>query len=147
MERISKFRAVLLLVFFAVILCFYSFRLYSLQIIETDGNTDNTEVFVTQTRVKAARGDILDRNGNKLVGNRASYDLVFNHYVIISSDDTNASLLKLVNKCKELGVEYTDHFPITQARPFTYTLDQYNSTWQKYFLINSFASLTVELIF
>ena len=133
MERISRVRAVALLVIFALIVCFYSMKLFSLQIIETDGNTDNTTTFTTLTRVKAARGDILDRNGNILVGNRASYDLVFNHYVITSSDNTNESLYKLVKKCQEMGVSYNDHFPITASRPFEYTLDQYSTAWRGYF--------------
>ncbi len=133
MERISKFRAVMLLVLFVAILGMFGMKLFSLQIIETDGNTDNTTTYTTMTRVKAARGDILDRNGNVLVGNRASYDLVFNHYVIISSSDTNDSLYKLIAKCKELGISYNDHFPITATRPFTYTLDNYTAAWRRYF--------------
>ena len=133
MERVSKFRAGMLLFIFFMILAMFSWHLFSLQIIETDGNTDNTTTFSTITRVKAARGDILDRNGNILVGNRASYDLVFNHYVIISSDDTNESLYKLVKTCQELGVAYNDHFPITKQRPFEYTIDDYNTSWRNYF--------------
>ena len=133
MERISKFRAVLLLVFFGLVLCFYSFRLYSLQIIETDGNTDNTATYTTLTRVKAARGDILDRHGNVLVGNRASYDLVFNHYVIKSADNTNDHLLKLIKKCQELDIAYTDHFPVSQQQPFEYTLTSQTPSWQNHF--------------
>ena len=133
MERISRVRAVVLLVIFGLIISFFSMKLFSLQIIETDGNTDNTTTFTTLTRVKAARGDILDRNGNILVGNRASYDLVFNHYVITSSDNTNESLYKLIKKCQELGVEYNDHFPVTATRPFEYTLDEYSTAWRGYF--------------
>ena len=133
MERISKVRAIALLLIFATILSLYSIRLFNLQIIETDGNTDNTDVYVTQTRVKAARGDILDRNGNILVGNRASYDLVFNHYVITSSDNTNDSLMKLIEKTRELGITYLDHFPVTKDRPFEYTLTEYTTAWQGYF--------------
>ena len=133
MERINKRRAWVLLGLFMLVLVWYSFTLFRLQIIETDGNTDNTTTYSSIIRVKAARGDILDRNGVKLVGNRASYDLVFNHYVIISSDDTNGSLLKLVTKCNDLGVSYTDHFPITKERPFEYTIDNYSDTWKNYF--------------
>ena len=133
MERISKVRAIALLLIFATILSLYSIRLFRLQIIDTDGNTDNTDVYVTQTRVKAARGDILDRNGNILVGNRASYDLVFNHYVITSSDNTNESLMKLIEKTRELGITHMDHFPITKDRPFEYTLTEYTTAWQGYF--------------
>jgi len=133
MERVSRVRAWLLLAFFLLILVFFSARLFNLQIIETKGDTDNTEVFTTLTRVKAARGDILDRNGNILIGNRASYDLVFNHYVITSADNTNLHLLRLVNKCRELGIEYIDHFPVTKERPFEYTIDNYTTAWRGYF--------------
>ena len=133
MERISKVRAIALLLILAAILSLYSIRLFNLQIVETDGKTENLDVYVTQTRVKAARGDILDRNGNILVGNRASYDLVFNHYVITSYDNTNESLMKLIDKTRELGITYMDHFPITKDRPFEYTLTEYTTAWQGYF--------------
>ena len=133
MERISRVRAWLLLLFFLLILVLFSARLFNMQIIETKGDTDNTEVFTTLTRVKAARGDILDRNGNILIGNRASYDLVFNHYVITSADNTNNHLLRLVTKCRELGITYLDHFPVTTERPFVYTLDNFTTAWRGYF--------------
>ena len=133
MERVSRLRAWLLLMFFLLVLVLFSARLYKLQIVDTKGDTDNTEVFTTITRVKAARGDILDRNGNILIGNRASYDLVFNHYVITSADNTNNHLLRLVNKCRELGIEYIDHFPVTKERPFEYTIDNYTTAWRGYF--------------
>ena len=133
MDRISRRRALILLGIFLVIVCLYAFRLYRLQIIETDGNTDNTTTYTTVTRVKAARGDILDRNGNILVGNRASYDLVFNHFVITSSDNTNESLLKLIEMCRTLGVETHDHLPITLDRPYAYRLDEFSTAWHNYF--------------
>ena len=133
MERITKVRAWIFLSLVFLVLGLYAYRLFRVQIIETNGNTDNTTTFTTMTRVKAARGDILDRNGNILVGNRASYDLVFNHYVIISSKNTNESLYKLVKKCQELGVEYADHFPMTKSRPFEYTIDEYPDAWRRYF--------------
>ena len=133
MERISRFRAVLFLVLFAFVLMLYAGRLFVLQIIETDGNTDNTQTYTTLTTVRAARGDILDRNGNVLVGNRASYDLVFNHYVIKSNDKTNEALYNLVQKCKELNITYNDHFPVTKTRPFEYTLTDFNTSWQNHF--------------
>ena len=133
MERVSRFRAIVLLSLFALVLVLYAGKLFKLQIIDTDGNTDNTTVYTTITTVRAARGDILDRNGKVLVGNRASYDLVFNHYVIKSADNRNDYLRTLYNKCKELGVEYNDHFPVTKDRPFVYTLDTYNTSWRNYF--------------
>ena len=133
MERISRVRAFILLAFFGLILLFYSGKLFSEQLIKHDGSTSNAKTYTTYTTVKAARGDILDRNGNVLVGNRASYNLVFNHYVIKGTEGRNEILRKLVNRVEELGLTYTDHFPISKTRPFEYTLEEYSNAWQGYF--------------
>ena len=133
MERITRVRAGILLVIFLVSVVFFAFRVYDLQIIQTDGTVSNQKTFTIYTRVKAARGDILDKNGNKLVTNRASYDLTLNHYVLLSANGTNDYLLKMVELCRKLDVTYVDHFPVSKTAPFTYTLSDYNSTWQGYF--------------
>ncbi len=135
MERISKFRATIVLLLFVAILGFFAFKLYDLQIIETGGSTNNQATFTTLTRVKASRGHILDINGNPLVSNRASYDLIINHYVLLTANGTNDNLLRLVKRCEEAGIEYTEHFPISQERPFIYTLDQQNAIWQDRFQV------------
>ena len=88
MERVSRFRAHILLAIFILVVGFFAFKLYDEQIIKTGGSTDNSTTYVTRTRVKAARGDILDRNGNVLVSNRASYDLTINHNVLLNTKGT-----------------------------------------------------------
>lgn len=133
MERITNFRASVLLVAVVLVLTLFSFILYSNQVAGGEDNRDNITTYITYSTVRAARGDILDANGNKLAGSRASYNLVFNHYVILNSDDPNGSLLELVRLCRNLGIEYNDHFPITTERPFTYTLSDFNAAWQGYF--------------
>ena len=133
MERISRHRAVILLSIFALVLVLYTCKLFTIQLIDTKGNTNNVKTYTSYTTVKAARGDLLDRNGNVLVGNRASYNLVFNHYVINSTDNRNEQLRNLLKKVEALELTYTDHLPITKERPFEYTLADYSSTWQGYF--------------
>ena len=133
MERVSKRRGITLIMLVCLLAGFFAWKLYDKQVIETGGVVDNTTVFITKTRIKAARGDILDRNGNVLVGNRASYDLVLNHYILQNSNNPNQHLYNLVKLCQELGIEYVDHLPVTRERPFTYTLDQQNSTWRGYY--------------
>ena len=123
----------ILLLLFLLVLVFFIYTMYDLQVIETGGVIDNTTTFTTITRVKAARGDILDRDGNKLVGNRASYDLVLNHYVLLSALGTNDHIATLIKTCEAQNIPYTDHFPVSAQKPFVYTLDQYNSTWKGYF--------------
>ena len=133
MERLTRVRARILLIIVLCVVCFYALRVYDLQILRTDSSVSNQKTFTIYTRVKAARGDILDCNGNTLVTNRASYDLTLNHYVLLSAEGTNDYLLKMVQTCRELNVPYNDHFPVTASAPFAYTLDSFNSTWQGYF--------------
>lgn len=133
MDGIKKIRSAALLLIFVAILGFYVFRMYDKQVVETGGVVNNATTFTTKTRVKAARGDILDRNGNVLVGNRASYDIVINHYILTNAEGTNQYIYDLLKLCGELGIEYNEHFPMTKTRPFTYTLDEAGSTWQKHF--------------
>ena len=133
MERLTRFRATVLMGIFGFIMLLYAIKLFDLQIIKTNGNTDNTTLYSTVTTVRASRGSILDRNGKVLVGNRASYDLVFNHFVIKSADNRNEYLYNLLKKCQELGVSHQDHLPVTAQRPFEYTLTEYSTAWQNYF--------------
>ena len=133
MERITRFRAWLLVAIVAVILGLYSVKLYSMQVADAEINGDNITTYTIWTRVRGARGDLLDTNGNKLVTNRASYDLHLNHYVILNATNTNGRLLQLVQLCREMELDYIDHFPVTRSKPFAYTLDQQNNTWKGYF--------------
>lgn len=133
MERITRVRAGLLMLAVVLILGFFGLRLYKMQVQESDKNANNLTTFTTRTRVRAARGDIVDTNGNVLVTNRASYDLVFNHYVILDCGNPNDRLLELVQLCREKGIAYKDHFPVTTTWPFEYTLADYSAVWQAYF--------------
>lgn len=133
MERITRFRSRMLILFFIAVILFFVGHLYRLQIIETGGSKDNTTTFTTMTRVKGVRGNLMDTNGNLLAGNRASYDLTINHYVIKSAPNLNDNLYRLVKRCQEQNIEYTEHFPISRERPFVYTLDTFNSAWQSHF--------------
>ena len=132
MERVTGFRAAVLLLVFFLIVGFFAVSLYSLQIVDAEDQAD-ANYFKIRTTVKAARGDILDRNGNALVSNRASYNLVLISYVINSAKGTNDYLLQLYKLCEEIGAEYVDNFPITEDRPFEYTLDEQSSSLQGYF--------------
>ena len=133
MERITRVRVGVLMLLVVLILGFFGLRLYSKQVGDAQIHANNLTTYTTQTRIRAARGDIVDTNGNVLVTNRASYDLVFNHYVILGCGDPNGRLLELVRLCQEKGIEYQDHFPVTTTCPFTYTVRDLSTAWQAYF--------------
>lgn len=133
MERLTKTRTIAILLLFALVLGLYSMTMYGKQIRDADPAAQAGATNTTYSRVRAARGDLLDRNGNLLVSNRASFDLVFDNYVFLNGDSPNESLRRLVQKCEETGLTYNEHFPVTSEKPYEYTLDSYSSAWNGYF--------------
>ena len=133
MERITRFRAGIVILAVALVMTFFCVHLYSMQIVDAEQKGQNITTYKTRTRVRATRGDIVDTDGNVLVTNRASYDLVFNHYVILNCGNPNERLLELALLCKKLDIRYNDHLPITLDTPFQYTLSDQSSAWQGYF--------------
>lgn len=129
--------SVLLLI--ALMLGVFGVRLFQLQVREATVRTDSdVDTFTYYTRVTAARGEILDRNGNILIGNRAAYNVLLFYDVLFSSDDPNENLRRLVQLCSEYDLEVIDHLPVTREKPYEYTTDQYSSAWNGYF--NTFLS-------
>lgn len=129
--------SVLLLI--ALMLGVFGVRLFQLQVREATVRTDSdVDTFTYYTRVTAARGEILDRNGNILIGNRAAYNVLLFYDVLFSSDDPNENLRRLVQLCSEYDLEIIDHLPVTREKPYEYTTDQYSSAWNGYF--NTFLS-------
>ena len=133
MERITRFRALAMLLAFALILGLFGGRMYAVQMLDAGHVVADSDTYTTYYTVKAARGELLDRNGNVMVGNRATYNLVFNTFVLTNTKGANDHLLRLVNMARELGVDYIENFPVTETRPYEYTLSEQSAAWQGYF--------------
>lgn len=129
-----SFRVGVLILLIAVMAGIFGVRLYDVQVTQAS-QVDHTPSgsHTYRTRVTAARGEILDRNGKVLIGNRASYNLTLIYAIVFSAENPNENLRKLTNLCNELGLEMTDHFPVAMEKPYTYTTDEYSSTWNSYF--------------
>ena len=126
-----------MIVFIVIILAMigvFSLRLYKTQAAVTEESlvAADADSMTYQSTVEAARGNILDRNGNVLVSNRASYNLIIVNFVFFNAPDPNGNLLKVLDLCDELGIQYESHFPVTPDRPYEYT-DDNNSAWQENF--------------
>lgn len=134
MQRISRFRMIVFIVIILAMIGVFSLRLYKTQAVVTEESlvAADADSMTYQSTVEAARGNILDRNGNVLVSNRASYNLVIVNFVFFNAPDPNGNLLKVLDLCDELGIQYESHFPVTPDRPYEYT-DDNNSAWQENF--------------
>ena len=132
MERITQKRVAVFFVLLAALLGFFAFRLYIVQVVNATDGDSSISTYTYQTNVSAARGQILDRNGNILVSNRASYNVIINDYVLFNSESPNEDLLRLVRLCDKLGIDYADHLPITAEKPYAYPLEELPAAWQGY---------------
>jgi len=134
MDRRVRFRTGALLVIVLLIIGFYMVRLYKLQLVdvqESDILSDNTYTYYTT--ITASRGAFLDTNGKPLVSNRASYNLSLSYYVLMNSEDPNGSLQKLSEQSAALGVQITDHLPVSTTRPYAFDESLVNSVYKNYF--------------
>ena len=128
-----KLRLGLLLTVFGLLIGVYAYRLIQLQVVNPRRSGTGTGTYTYDTRVTAARGEILDRNGNVLVSNRASYNLIITGYALFNSNSPNESLRQLAGLCRETGVGFTDHLPVTRAKPYEYETANYSDSWNNYF--------------
>ena len=129
MERKARFRVIVTIVLILALVGAYGAQLFKLQ----SQATQEPGSYTYRTVVQAARGPILDRNGNVLVTNRASYNIQLNRVILLNADDPNQRLLELGELCESLGADYADHLPISKTTPYTYTLDELDSNWQNNF--------------
>ena len=128
-----KLRLGLFLTVFGILVGLYAYRLIRLQVVSPRKTDTSAGTYTYDTRVTAARGEILDRNGNVLVSNRASYNLIIINYALFNSENPNESLRQLAELCRERGIEYTDHLPVTKEKPYEYTTSEFSDTWNNYF--------------
>ena len=133
MEYKTTIRITLLLTAVLLVMGIFIGRLYRVQVSASEDVVSTTDTYTFLTHVSAARGNILDRNGTVLVSNRASYNLTINDYIIYSTQSTNRNLLTLVDQCNEMGLEYTDHLPISKEAPYVSTYEDLSTNWQSYF--------------
>ena len=135
MGRITRFRTIIFVCLVALLMGGYVLRLYKLQAVEPENGlvTADADSMQYMTTVEAARGNILDRNGNILVSNRASYNLVIINFVLFNAKQPNERLLQLLELCDDLGIRYASHFPVTAEIPYSYNMDALDSSQQKYF--------------
>ncbi len=117
-------RTLTIIVLLAVLLAGFGSVLYNLQVVNTDEYRAAATVKISSlVTVDASRGGILDRYGRSLVSNRATYQITLNTTPMGQEPERNATLLELVNICRDCGLSWTDTLPISKGVPFAYTSD------------------------
>lgn len=87
-------------------------QLFNLQIIHGEEYREKSNTRLTrESKVYAARGSILDRNGNKIVGNNMGFALQL-YKTKIDNEALNQAILNIIEVLEKNGDSYVDNFPI-----------------------------------
>ena len=98
--------------------------LYDLQINNGESYLRQTQYKIAEAQtVEAARGPILDRNGQVLVDNKVIYQVTLDTSLMGNTEERNDTLLALIRAARTEGVEWTDNLPVSRTAPFTFTTD------------------------
>lgn len=94
-------------------------QLFNLQIVHGEEYLETANSRLTrETVIKAARGNILDCNGNLLAGTTIRYSLKI-YRSKIENSDLNRTILNTINVLENNGDKYKDEFPIN-LNPISY---------------------------
>lgn len=116
--KIGRSAACILLVLAVFVV--YELRLVQWQLVEGDKYEQLSLSSRTDTiEIEAARGEILDRDGNALAGNRSSYNIVYDA-LDMDYDRRNATIIQVIDLLEERGETWRDRLPIVLAEDGTY---------------------------
>ena len=116
--KIGRSAACILLVL--AVFAVYELRLFQWQVLRGDEFEQISLSNRTDTiEIEAARGEILDRDGNVLAGNRSSYNIVYDA-LDMDYSARNATILQVLDLLMERGETWRDRLPIVLAEDGTY---------------------------
>lgn len=116
-SRFKSSRSLIAIIIMAAIMLGFSYDLFAIQIRDHDyymerNNTAKTYI----VPIEAARGEIVDRNGNTLVTNRQGNSIILNAVYFPSAKDNakrNLIIYNLIRLFEQNGEEYADNLPLT----------------------------------
>ena len=127
---IKKSRIVVIFILLAALTTVYGATLYDMQLSENGlaaQSTADSPSYSSNYIVRAARGDILDRNGVLLVSSTPIYTIELYRSELLETGEPNSHLLRLLQAADAYNVAYTDTFPVTKTAPFSYVADMTDS--------------------
>ena len=104
----------------------------------------STRTYKTTT-IKAPRGEITDRYGRVLAGNKSASSIIVD-YDFEDVQELNNTVKTLIGVLEDCGENYEDTLPVTMSKPYKFRFDEisgFNKTeeeWKKEFDIDKKAS-------
>lgn len=105
----------------SIVLVFYSFQVFSLQVSDAERYIAQAQGISYRTAViKAQRGEILDCNGREIAVNREGYNIVFNK-AYFNMEKANDIILRLSKLLTSHETVWKDNLPMNSEAPFDFT--------------------------
>ena len=105
-------------------------QLFNLQIVQGKEYREESNTRLTrETTIKAARGNVLDSSGEKLVSTKLQYNVEI-YKTKADSEALNNGLLLLAQTLETNGDKYVDNFPIT-VNPFAFKDEETAKTFKE----------------
>lgn len=122
--RKQGLRTAVLLCLLLAVFAVYGLELYQVQVVQGAAYLQALDAGTTKEQIiPAARGEILDRNGEPLSINTTGYQVVLDR-VYLPREEQNRIILELTQLLSAAGEEWTDNLPITRTSPFRFLEDE-----------------------
>ena len=119
-SRYKNSRSIVAVILMLAVFFGFAFNLYNIQIRDHDYYTaKNNAVKSYVIPLEAARGEIVDRNGNALVTNRQGNSIILNAVYFPSAkenEDRNRIIYNLIRLFEEQGEEFAQNLPLAFDR-------------------------------
>lgn len=128
-----KDRYNIIILAFVVILIIIQFRLATIMIVQGEEYRDQAENRIIKTiPLPAARGEIRDRYGKLLAGNRPSFTIQMMKNEVID-EQINEVALTIINILEKNEDRYNDEFPVifTEEGEYVFSYDLEIQTWKE----------------
>jgi len=119
-QQAFKIRMSVLSLLVPALLALFLMVMFQLQVV--NGDVYKEKVYSNSSYVQpiaAARGDIVDRNGEILVTNKMVFSLKLNR-LYLPGEDLNDTILWLAGVLQSAGEKYEDSLPVSMSAPYSY---------------------------
>ncbi len=135
-------RLITLSILSALVCGVYALQLMNFQVVRGEEFQEKTQqMTVSRISVKAARGEITDRNGVALANNKVGYNIVF-YYSFFPAESRNEIIASLIELLEASGEDWYDPLPLTvSAEPeFLENRDSDIDTLKEKLQVNGYAT-------
>ncbi|MDE6124971.1 MAG: hypothetical protein K2G22_07080, partial [Eubacterium sp.] len=128
-SRHSSIRSIITVVLVILVVLGFGYNLFDIQILNNEFYAAQNNAVSTYTvPIEAARGDIVDRNGNTLVTNRQGNSIILDAAYFPSREDNklrNEIIINLIKLFEANGEEYVNNLPlVVKGNSIAFTDDE-----------------------